>query len=207
MLDLSPPNPALQVVVATIGMSKGEAQTTGPQVVATGGLDFGVFSLGAYGKNVHSGNGEVVEAGASIGIQRTVAGFQLHASAQGEQRIGRAAVANTTALELQAGAARTFGPLTATATVIYSPNDLGATGRSVYGEAGLKWQLRKGTVLSGSVGRREVKASPDYSAWSLGVTQSIGRHIQLDLRWYDTNKSQLGQPYRSRFVAALKTSF
>ena len=45
MFDLPPLTPTVQVELASTGMSKGLAQTSGPQSVARTGLAFGDFSL------------------------------------------------------------------------------------------------------------------------------------------------------------------
>jgi hypothetical protein len=209
MFDLPPPNPSLQVEVATTGMASGIAQTRGPQLIVSGGLDFTKFSLAAYAKNVASSTGTVkgIEAGLSINATRTVAGFQLNPSILVKRRFGMTADGDATEVDFGLVAARTFAPFTASATVIYTNDLFGAAERTLFLDSTPQWQARKGTALSGSFGRRIEESGNDYTAFNLGVTQSVGRHIQLDLRWYDTAQSELGYNYRGRVVAYVRMSF
>ena len=54
MFDLPPPDPGIEFVVASRGMSKGIAQTEGPQVVVKPFVQMGPVQLGAQWKNVSS---------------------------------------------------------------------------------------------------------------------------------------------------------
>jgi hypothetical protein len=95
----------------------------------------------------------------------------------------------------------------ARASLVYSPDDLGSTGRSFYWEGGLTYTLREGTRLSASLGRRERDRSPDYTSFNVGLTQTLWRGISADVRYYDTAQSELGEVYEGRFVASLRARF
>ena len=55
--------------------------------------------------------------------------------------------------------------------------------------------------------RRERDGGPDYTAFNVGVTQTVWRGISADLRYYDTRENQFGDIYEGRFVASLRARF
>jgi hypothetical protein len=203
MLDIPPPDPGIEIVVASRGISKGLAQTDGIQVVARPELAFGPVYLGFYAKNVTSSSSEG-EAGPSIGLRRRAGGFDLEASATWKMSIEPRGSANDDALELVGSIGRRFGPANARFSLIWSPDDLGATDQTTYAEAGLGYTLRRATTISANLGRRERDGGPDYTAYNFGVTQTFPRGFSADLRWYDTNRSRLGDPFEGRLVASVR---
>ena len=201
------PDPAIEIVAATRGMSKGLAQTEGPQLLVRGELAFGNLYLGAYGKNVVSSGDEGIEAGALVGARFNLAGFQLGASAALKRLVGIGVPVDDDALEVVVSASRAFGPVTPRLSATWSPNELGSTRHSLYLEAGLSLNLGHGTALSGAVARRERSGGPDYTAFNLGATQTLAPGISADLRLYDTAQSALGEVYHRRVVASLRARF
>jgi hypothetical protein len=109
-------------------------------------------------------------------------------------------------MELSAGASRKFGPVSLQANAIYSPDDLGSARRSLFVEAGPALQLGSGWTASAALGHRSRRQGLDYTAFNAGVTKSI-RWLQLDLRYYDTDRSEAGSPYRARIVGSARVSF
>ncbi len=203
--DLPPPKPGIELVVATHGMSKGMSQTDGPQAFAKGFFRIGALRIGAQWKNVDlpSANGEgaiFASAGRKVGTVQLNGGvaWKFHTRVRNEP--------DSTALELTASASRTFGPVTARVNAIYSPDDLGATGRSLYLEAGPSLALLKGWTLSAAAGRRQRTGGPDYTTFNAGIGKSLAG-LLFDLRYYDTAQSELGSPYRARIVGSAKLSF
>jgi hypothetical protein len=201
------PDPAIEIVAATRGMSKGLAQTEGPQLLVRGELAFGSLYLAAYGKNVVSSGDEGIEAGVLVGARFNLAGFQLGASAALKRLVGIGVPVDDGALEMVVSASRAFGPVTPRLSATWSPNELGSTRRSLYLEAGLSLSLGHGTALSGNLARRERSGGPDYTAFNLGVTQSLFHGIFADFRLYDTAESAFGEVYRRRVVASLRARF
>lgn len=205
MFDLPPPKPGIELVVATRGMSKGITQTNGPQAIAKGFVRFGAVQIGAQWKNVSSpsANGEAsVFANAShkFGTLQLTGGIagKFHTRVRNE--------ANSVALELTAGASRKFGPVTARVNAIYSPDDLGLTGKSLFVEAGPSVALPHGWTLYAAAGHRHRDRGADYAAFNAGIGKSLAG-LQFDVRYYDTARSGLGTPYRARIVASAKLSF
>src|ERR671921_666537 len=111
MFVLPPPDPALEVVVATRGMSKGLAQTEGPQFLVRGELGFGVIYLGGYAKNVTSPTSDG-EAAGLVGIRTKLAGFELSGSAAVKRALAPVGQLDSTALEMIGGVSRKFGRVT-----------------------------------------------------------------------------------------------
>lgn len=202
MLDLPPPVPAIEFSLATRGMSKGIAQTDGPQVLARGELAFGHLVVGAYAKNVTSTSADG-EGGLSIGWRGSAAGFDLAASAAWKRAIHPVARSDTDALEISSSIARRVGRFTPKASVVWSPDDVGATGRTIFAEAGLGYRLTKYALVSAALGRRERTGGADYTAWNAGLAWNPDKHFTLDARYYDTDGGA-AQPYRARMVLAAR---
>ncbi len=205
MFDLPPPDPAAEVVIATRGMSKGLAQTDGPQFLLRGELGFGAIYVGGYAKNVTSPTSDG-EAAGLVGVRTKVAGFELSGSAALKRALAPVGQLDSTALELNGGVSRKMGRVTPRISVTWSPNDLGSTTRTMYAEGGLGFAVDKSTSISGAVGRRERGGGPDYTAFNLGVARAFGK-LTLDARYFDTDKSGLGTPYKGRIVGSARLRF
>lgn len=187
-------------------MSKGISQTDGAQIVGRAELAFGKIYLGALAKNLTSPSTE----------------GELQLSTGGRFKLGKADVAvsvaykkwlDTTgrpddeAAELIVSASRTFGKVTPRVQLTYSPDDLGSTSRSTYAETGIAWKPVSNLTLSANVGRRWRGNSFGYTAYNAGAAYAFGRNFTADLRLFDTNKSDVGEPYKRRLVASLKAKF
>ena len=205
MPGLATPVPAIEFNLSSTGMSKGIAQTTGPQFLARGELGLGILFIGAYAKNVDSSSYDG-EAGALVGIRTNAAGFDLGFSAALKRAIDSSPGSDRSALEVNATAARKFGRLTPRLGVVWSPDDLGGTRQTVFAEAGASYRLSTALSASASVGRRERTGGADYDAWNAGVTWQPLKPVSIDLRYYDTNAGS-AQPYRARAVLSARARF
>src|SRR6185437_3086701 len=105
MAWLAPPLPVIELNLASTGMSKGIAQTTGPQFLARGELGFGPVFLGAYVKNVDSSTSDA-EAAALVGVRTRAAGLDLVASAAWKRAVNPAPGSDRNGLEVSAAASR-----------------------------------------------------------------------------------------------------
>jgi hypothetical protein len=203
MLEIPPPDPGIEIVVASRGYSKGLAQTDGVQLRAQPELAFGPAYLAFYAKNVTSSSSEG-EAGAIVGLRTRAGGFDLAASATWKMSIEPRGRTNDDALELVGSIGRRFGPVNARLSVTWSPNDLGATNETLWTEGNVSYSLCPSTSISAALGRRERDGGPDYSAFNLGVTQTLLPGLSADLRWYDTDRSGLGDAFERRLIASLR---
>jgi predicted porin len=206
MLDLPPPDPGIEISIASQGMSKGLRQTDGPQIVVRPEVAFGPVFVGGFAKNVSSPNSDA-EAAVLIGVRTSAAGFDLTASATYKVAVASVAGFDDEILEVMAAASRRFGPLTPRLSVIWSPDDLGGTGRSTFAEAGASYTFAPGATVSAAVGRREREGGSDYTAFNAGASYTLAEHFTLDLRWYDTDRSGLGEIYRARLVGSVRARF
>jgi hypothetical protein len=206
MIDLPAPDPGIEIVVATRGISKGLAQTDGPQLVVRPELVFGPVHVGGYGKNVTSPTSDG-EVGAVLGLRTAFAGFDLAASATYKRAVAPVGPVDRNAIELAGSASRRIGPVTARATVTWSPDDLGSTGRSLFVEGGVSVILARSMTAGIGFGLREREGGPDYSAFNVGLTHTLARGISADVRWYDTDRSALSDAFEGRLVAALRARF
>lgn len=206
MFDLPPPDPSLQIELASTGISKGLAQTDGPQLEATGALGFGDFSIESYVKNVGTSGDDGAEIGLFLGAETENGGFDLSLEA-GVKTLVSIASSDRSAIELRAEAGRSTGPFAGRATIIFSPDDTGGTREALFAEFGIGWRVAPATRVSAAVGLREREGSPDYTAFNAGVSHALADRLQVDVRYFDTAESALGEVFRDRLVASLRLRF
>lgn len=200
-----PPKPSFEVLLASRGISKGLAQTTGPQFLARGELAFGDLYVGSYVKNVDSSSSNG-EAAGLVGIRKKLGGVDFNLSAAWKRAISPAPGSDKDALEVSGSASRKIGRLMPRLSVVWSPDDLGGTRRTVFAEAGASYALAKTLAFSAAVGRRERSGGADYTAWNAGLGWTANKHLIFDARYYDTDGGG-AQPYRARGVVSARLKF
>jgi hypothetical protein len=206
MLGLPPPDPGIEIILASQGMAKGLRQTDGPQTLVRPEIAFGPAFVGAYAKNVSSPTSDG-EAGAQIGVRTRAGGFDVSASAGYKRALAAADGFDDEALEISAAVDRRIGALTPRVSLLWSPDELGGTGRSAFAEAGATLRLAAHTNASAVLGRRERDGGPDYFAFNAGLSQTLAGRITIDLRYYDTDRSGLGEVFRARLVGSVRARF
>jgi uncharacterized protein (TIGR02001 family) len=206
MFDLPPPDPGIEVVVASRGMSKGIAQTEGPQLVAKSFVQFGALQVGGQWKNVSSSVARG-EAAAYISATHKVEQFQLNLGVSYKFQTGVSATTDDKSWEFTGGVSRKFGKISMRVSVIYSPDDLGGARQSVYLEGGPTFEISKTTRLLATVGRRHREDGPDYTSFSAGLSKTVFRNVSVDVRWYDTNRHELGELFDGRAVISARMAF
>lgn len=207
MFDLPPPDPTIQIELASTGMSKGLAQTRGPQLVVRPGLAVGDFSIEGLVKNIENNDDHGVEAQVFAVYATKAEGFELSGRAGLKSIHAIAGLADRRAFEMRLDAGRKIGAVRATVSLTYSPDDTGKTVKSTFVEGGLAWDVRKGTRLGARLGRRERDEGDDYTAYNVGITQDIIPQLAADVRLFDTGSSDLGYAYKRRLVASLRAKF
>jgi hypothetical protein len=203
---LPPPDPGIEIVLATRGYSKGLAQTEGVQGLGRVELVFDSVTVSAQYKNITSPTSDG-EAAFGIGWKGKAAGFDLGLGLNWKRLIGLDGQVDPDCWEFIPSVSRKFGPLTGKVSLTYSPDDLGGTGQSAWIEAGATWKLDGKTNLVAAFGRREREGASDYTAFNAGVTRTLFRGVSAELRYYDTARSSLGEPFHARFVGALRGKF
>ena len=205
MAWLAPPVPVIEFNLSSTGMSKGIAQTKGPQLLARGELGFGTLFVGAYVKNVDSSTSDA-ETAALVGVRTRAAGIDLVASAAWKRAVDPAPGSDANALEVSAAAGRKIGRITPRVSVVWSPDDLGGTRSTVFAEAGASYRLSSSLSASAAFARRQRGGGPDYDAWNAGLTWNALKPLSIDLRYYDTNAGS-AQPFRARVVISARARF
>jgi hypothetical protein len=206
MWDLPPPEPGIEVVVATRGMSKGVAQSEGPQLVARPFIQLGPVQAGMQWKNVSSAVAGG-EAAAFANVAPKLGDFQLNLGVAYKFQTGVREPTDDKSWEFTGGVTRKFGKVSLRISAVYSPDDLGSAERSIFVEGGPTVEIGKSTRISGAVGRRDRIKGDDYTAFNLGVTQTIFKGVSVDARYYGTNRSDISELFEDRFVATARMAF
>ncbi len=206
MFDLPLPDPAFEYVLASRGISKGLAQTERLQIVPRANLAIGSVQLGGQWKNVDA-TGATGEAAAFASVARPLGKFQLSASANYKMSTGAEGPIDDEAVEFAGALSRRFGRVGLRAAIVFSPDDLGSTRRSLYFDGGPTIDLGKDTRLSAAIARRSRRGGPDYTAFNAGIARTFYKKLTLDLRYFDTAQSELGDAYRARAVASARLAF
>jgi hypothetical protein len=206
MFDLPPPDPGIEIVFATRGVSKGLVQTEGPQLVVRPEVAFGPFYVGGYAKNVTSPSTDG-EAAGTIGFRTSAGGFNLAASASLKLDIAPVEPRDDRALELAGSASRRFGAVTGRLSVVWSPDDLGSTTHTTFTEGTLSYAPVRPVTVSAALGVRERGGGPDYRAFNAGISYAINANVTADVRYYDTDRSGVGEPYQARVIGSLRLRF
>jgi hypothetical protein len=206
MFDLPPPDPGIEITIASRGMSKGIAQTDGPQVVARPFVQMGPVQLAAQWKNLSSpvAGGE---ASAIFSVAPKLGQFQLNASAAYKLQTGVRGPTDNKSWEFTGNVSRKFGKLSLRIGAIYSPDDLGSAERSLFVEGGPTLEIGKSTRVSAAIGRRDRVNGDDYTAFNAGISRTIFKGVALDARYYGTNQSDLGEFLEDRLVVSARMSF
>ena len=206
MFDLPPPEPGIEIVVASRGMSKGVAQTEGPQLIVKPFVKFGIVQIGTQWKNVTSplagGEGAVF-----VGLSHEVAKIQLGLQVSHKFQTGAREPTDDHSWEFAGVVSRKYGKVTLKGTVVYSPDDLGGARQSTYVEAGPAIDFAKHFKLSANLGHRHRIDGSDYTSWNAGVSTTIVPRMMLDLRWFDTNRHSLGPFFEGRAVVSARMTF
>jgi uncharacterized protein (TIGR02001 family) len=204
MWELPPPDPGIEIVLASRGMSKGVAQTVGAQVVVKPVLQLGPIQVGGQWKNVDSPSSDG-EAAAFVNFTPKVGAFQLTLGAAFKFQTGvQGDRTDEESFEFTSSVSRKFGIVALSASAVYSTDDFGATRRSMYLESGPSFDLDKNTRLSAAIGRRSRTGSPDYTSFNGGISKTFFHKITLDARYHDTTQGALAEAYGGRFVVSVR---
>ena len=206
MFDLPPPDPGIEFVVASRGMSKGIAQTEGPQALVRPYAQMGPVQVGSQWKNLSSpvAGGE---ASAFVNVAPKLGKFQLNIGAAYKLLTGVNGPTDNKSWEFTGNITRKFGKLSLRVAAIYSPDDLGGAKRSIFVEGGPTLEIGKTTRLSAAIGRRERVNGDDYTAFNAGIAKTIFKGVTIDARFYGTNRSNLGDFFEDRAVISARLSF
>ena len=198
MFDLPPPDPGIEISIASRGMSKGISQTDGPQAIGKATVQFGDVQIGGQWKNITATVAEG-EAQAFASWQHKFGRVQTSLGATFKLQTGVSSPTDDKAFEVNGSVAPKWGKAGLRVSAVYSPNDLGSTRQSLYLESGASYDLSKAIRLSANVGRRMRKESPDYTSFNAGLSMTL-KMLTLDARYFDTAQGEFGELYKERLV-------
>lgn len=201
MWALPPPDPGFELVVASRGMSKGIAQTDGVQVIPKAFVQLGPVQAGGQWKNVSSPVADG-EAAAFVNYAPKLGPYQLTFGAAYKFQTNVKDGTDDDSFEFSAAGTRKFGKLSVRASAIFSPDDLGGARRSFYFEGGPSFEMDKTTRVSANVGRRSRIGGVDYTSFNAGISKTLFGKLSVDVRYYDTAQSELGEVYHGRAVVS-----
>lgn len=193
---------ATQYVFRGVGQTDGRAQAWAALDVTSG-----PFCGGAWASNVDYGDGTEAEIDLYVGARRTRGAVTLDAGVIAYLYPGQPNDADYDYVEVKAAASRAFGPVTATASMFWTPDYGGPADEGIYAEAALAWAVTPRWSLSGAAGVQSLEGSgADYAHWNAGVGYAVTPSLGLDLRYHDTD-ANFGDAYDPRWVLALKATF
>ena len=199
---LPPPDPAIELFIASHGMTQGLSQSNGPQAIPRAYLRFGEVQVGGLWRNIDS----PVASGIAVLFGRFSARrgpSQLDVSALYRTRTGTRRPTVRHAWEVDATLRQNFGKFGIRLNAEYAPREF-ELGPSLFVELGPSFQLAKGTHLYANVGRRERSGAPEYTAINFGISRAVGQKFLVDARYYATDRSELGPRYASRIVLSAR---
>jgi hypothetical protein len=206
MWALPSANPAVEITVATRGMSKGLAQTDEPQLLAKAYDQLGQMQVGAQWKNVSSNSADG-EASLFVSFARTFGKVQLAAGAAYKVLTGAPRGVDRDSIELNAAVSRKVGRVAVRVNTIFSPDDIGSAKRSLYLEGGPSFDVSKSVRLSANLGHRWRQDGAEYTSVNAGAAYTLFKGFAADLRYYRTNRAELGDAYGQRLVLSGKVTF
>lgn len=204
MIDLPPLQPRVEIVVSSEGMSKGLAQTDGGQLIGRLELSRGNFHIGGQLKNIDSPSADA-ESALFAGFRGRAGRFEIGGSVSYKRWLSTSGAGDGEAIELAIAASRPIGPATIRLSLVYSPDELGATGESLFAELGGSVSVSRRWSLGFGLGRRERARQPDYTAFNAGATLALDRRFSVDLRYHDSDRSKRDRSYAPRLVLTLRS--
>lgn len=185
-----------------IGKSAGEIAWSGQFEVSQGDFHASVFASTA-----ELSQGSDAEIITTVGWAPEIAGFEVDLAVLNRDLPGTAAGVDSNYWEYQADVSRSVGPVSGRFRVNYTPDGFARTKEAWWVEAQAAYKISGKTKASAAVATRRAHGGADYAAWNVGVKQKLTDAVSLDLRWYDTDKHDLGEPYEGRLVGALTFAF
>lgn len=203
------PDYSLELGVATQHIGKGLGKSDeDPAIFGTFQVEAGRFYASAWGSTAKLKQGGDAEVIFTIGATTPkVAGFELDLSIRDRHTPGTRKGYDSRYVEYQADISRSFGRASARLRLQYSPDGYGPSKAGWWNEAQVGWKLTDADKLTAAVARRTSKGGAEYTAWNVGVKHKVGHGFVADLRFYDTDKHELGSNYDDRLVATLARTF
>jgi len=206
--DPAAPQLTLSATAATNYIFRGVSQTENdPAIFGAARASYDNLYVGVGVENVNFHNSTDAEYDLSAGWTPVVAGFRLDLGVIRYGYINQPDHTRIDTTELKGVVLHDFGPATLAVAVFYTGNFFGSGHDAVYVEGRGAYRITPKLTASGALGRQTIDAGTDHTTWNAGVTYAFTKHVALDLRYADTDQHDLGKPYGSHYVAAIKGSF
>lgn len=164
------------------------------------------YVAGAVASVKHS-SGARAETDITVGYRPEYAGFSFDFNAMYRVYPDANSGTDNGYWEFTGEASRSIGPVSGRVRVQYSPDNAGGSHAFTWYEARAGYRFTPKLRATVAVGHRDTEDSLDYTAWNVGATYRLDDHLDLDLRWYDTNRDSFGKQYEDAFVGALTFNF
>jgi uncharacterized protein (TIGR02001 family) len=198
----------IELDLASDYVSKGRSRSQGdPHIGLTVERAFGDFYVGAWAGSINATNGSDAQTNVYVGIDHEIAGWDLGAQVAHKRRWNMTPGSEDWTYETTLSATRTEGPNRFRLRLQGTPNNYGPTKQSYFLEGSYRRRVDERWFASAGLARREQTNAPDYTTWNAGATVALAPSIDLDLRWYDTNRDDLDASYDGRAVAAMTIAF
>ncbi|WP_155847513.1 porin [Asticcacaulis benevestitus] len=195
--------------VASEGVSKdvGETSDRGQFKGSIEAVHGPVF-ISASLRNLHEAGGIDGQQEYVLGLKGRAQGFDLAFGGGYKIKTNAPSGFDAHFVEWQADVSRTFASgTTVRVTDVYASDAPGATQGDNWIEAGLSQVINAHWSVSGAVGTRRLTPKNDYSAVNLGATYALLPRTKIDLRYYDTDRHDAGDAFKSRLVLQLMQNF
>ena len=218
----------LSAMVATDYVSRGLSRSEGRASAGVGAdLTKNDFYGGAWVSTVGGLDGEDAEVLVYGGWRPDRWGYSFDLGAIGRFYPGVDRQVSGAFLEPQASVSQTIGPLQYGGRLVYTlrasglpgvaPPAPSERGDGLYLELNGAYDLTRKLNASAAVGRQDNsydaldragrRSTASFDTWNLGVAYDLNDHLNLDLRYWDTDAHGLGANYRSRLVGSLTAIF
>jgi uncharacterized protein (TIGR02001 family) len=198
----------IELDLATDYVSKGRSRSQGdPHIGLTVERAFGDFYVGGWAGSINATNGSDEQTNLYVGVGHELAGWDLGAEIAHKRRWNMTPGSEDWTYETTLIASRSTGPNRLRFRLQGTPNNYGPTKQSYFLETDFRRRLNESWTASTAVARREQTAAPDYTTWNAGATVALADAVDLDLRWYDTNRHDLDDSFDGRAVAKLTFGF
>lgn len=96
--------------------------------------------------------------------------------------------------------------------IVYSPNETGASGSSVYGEVNGLYKVTNKLSVSAGYGQKSFDANSaldDYSTYNVGASYQLNKTLGVDVRYYDNDldEAKFGRAAGDTVLASLTANF
>ncbi|MGA0605891.1 TorF family putative porin [Phenylobacterium sp. VNQ135] len=203
------PDVSVELGAATEYVSKGVGKSMGdPHVYGTVTASNGPAYIKVYATPVEMSKGSDGEILTTVGVAPKAAGLEFDFKGIYRLRPGTDAGVDSTYWEVEADVTKKAGPVAARLRVNYTPDGFAGTKEAWWVEGLATVKVAAKTKVSAALGVRKAEHGADYTAYNIGVRQSLTKHVDADVRWYGSSRGDdLRGEYRPGLVGSLILKF